>query len=247
MRRREFISLIGGAATWPLTARAQQPERMRRIGVLIPFDGGDPYAQTLLSAFKQRLHDLGWIENRNIRLEYRYQGSDIERIGAGAAELVALAPDIVVVWSNPAVAVLRQATQTIPIVFALVSEPVGSGFVTNLARPGGDITGFQNFEPAIAGKWLQLLKEIAPAVRRVAVVYNQNIAANVSFLRTTEAASASIGVKVTATDLHETPAIEPVLTAFAREPDGGLIVTPNPFNTSNDELTLHWLPGYVCR
>ncbi len=239
MRRRDFIAAIGGTAlAWPSAVQAQQSGSVRRIGVLIPFDDGDPYAQSLVAAFKQRLHDLGWIENRNIRLEYRYQGSDIERIRAGAAELVALAPDIIVVWSNPAVAVLRQATQTIPIVFVLVSEPVGSGFITNLAHPGGNLTGFQNFEPAIGGKWLQLLKEIAPAVRRVAVVHNQKIAANVSFLRTAEAVSASMGMKVTAADLYDTAALEPALTALAREPDGGLIVAPNPFNSANDELII---------
>jgi ABC-type uncharacterized transport system substrate-binding protein len=239
MRRRDFIAGIGGTAlAWPSAVQAQQSGSVRRVGVLIPFDSGDPYAQSLVAAFKQRLYDLGWIENRNIRLEYRYQGSDIERIRAGVAELVALAPDIIVVWSNPAVEVLRQATQTIPIVFVLVSEPVGSGFITNLAHPGGNLTGFQNFEPAMGGKWLQLLKEIAPSVQRIAVVHNQNIAANVSFLRTAEALSASVGVTVTAAALHETAAIEPVLATFAREPGGGLIVTPNPFNTANDELII---------
>ena len=239
MRRRDFIAGIGSSAlAWPNAVQAQKSGSARRVGVLIPFDSGDRYARNLLSAFTQRLHDLGWIENRNIRFEYRYQGSDLDRIRAGAAELVALAPDIIVVWSNPAVAVLRRVTQTIPIVFVLVSEPVGSGFVTNLAHPGGNLTGFQNFEPAIGGKWLQLLKEIAPPVRRVAVVHNQNIAANVSFLRTAEALSDSIGVTVIAADLHETADIEPVLASFAREPRGGLIVTPNPFNTANDELII---------
>jgi len=240
MRRRAFIKLLGSAAAaWPISAQAQQPERVRRIGVLLPFDDErDPQVQALLPAFKQRLRDLGWIENRNIRFEYRFTGQNADRIRAGAEELVAGAPDVILVWANPAVAALRQATQTIPIVFALVSEPVGSGFVANLAHPGGNMTGFQNFETAIGGKWLQLLREIAPGVRRIAVVYNQDIAANVAFLHSAEAASASLGMTVTATELHEISDIERTLTAFAREPNGGLIVTPNPFNSTNRELII---------
>src|SRR5262245_10987466 len=143
--RRKFLATFGAAA-WPLAARAQQSERMRRIGVLIPFNESNPEVQALLPAFKQRLHDLGWIESRNIRLEFRFTGDNVERIRTGAGELVAGAPDVIVVWSNPAVTVLRQATQAIPVVFAQVSDPVGSGFVATLAHPGGNITGFHNFE-----------------------------------------------------------------------------------------------------
>jgi putative ABC transport system substrate-binding protein len=161
---------------------------------------------------------------------------DIQRIRAGAAELVASVPELIYVWSNPGLAALKQSTQTIPIVFVLVSDPVGTGLVANLARPGGNITGFQNFETAIGGKWLELLKEIAPGVRRVAVVYNQKIAANVAFLHTAEAASPSMGVTVTAMDLQDVAAIEPAFAAFARGPNGGLILTPNPLNSRNTEV-----------
>jgi putative ABC transport system substrate-binding protein len=238
MQRRQFIMFVGNAAAaWPLAARAQRRDGMRRIGVLIPFENErDPQVQQLWPAFKQRLRDFGWIDDSNIRFEYHFTGQNAERIRAGAAEVVASAPGLIVVWSNPGVAALKQATQTIPIVFAQVSDPVGSGFVANLARPGGNITGFQNFETAIGGKWLELLREIAPSVRRVAFVYNQNIAANVAFLRTAEAASASMGMTVTAIELHEAAAIAPALMVFAREPNGGVIVTPNPLNIKNPFL-----------
>jgi putative tryptophan/tyrosine transport system substrate-binding protein len=173
MRRREFVTLLGGAVICPLQARAQQAGRVRRVGVLIPFpDDREPLVKEYLSAFRQRLHELGWDEGRNIRFDFRFSGQVPERMRAGTQELVALAPDIIVVWANPAAAIVREATQTIPIVFVVVSDPVGGGFVTNLARPGGNITGFQNFETAIGGKWLQVLKEIAPDVRRVAFVHS---------------------------------------------------------------------------
>lgn len=202
MRRREFIILLGGVTAWPHAARAQQPGKVRRIGVLIPFGENDPEVQARLAAFKQRLQDLGWTDGRNVRIDYRFTDENTERLRIGAGELVAVAPDVIVVYANPALAVLRQATRVIPIVFAQVSDPVGSGFVPSLARPGGNITGFHNFEPAIGGKWLDVLKEIAPGVRRVAVVHNPDIAANVAFLRAAEAASTSLGVTVTAADVH---------------------------------------------
>jgi putative tryptophan/tyrosine transport system substrate-binding protein len=192
MRRREFIAALGTAAAWPVVARAQQPGPLHRVGVLLPFDNErDPQVQDLLPAFKQRMHDLGWIEDHNIRLDIRFTGSTVEGISAVAKDLVATAPDVIFVWSNPAVQVLRQTTQTIPIVFALVGDPVGSGFVTNLARPAGNLTGFQNFEPEMGGKWLELLKEIAPGARRVAFFYNQNISANVGLLHSAECGAAN--------------------------------------------------------
>ena len=163
---------------------------------------------------------------------------NIDRIRAGAAELVASAPELIYVWSNPGLAALKQATQTIPIVFAQVGDPVGSGLVANLAHPGGNITGFQNFEPAMGGKWLELLKEIAPGLRRVGVLYNKNIPANVDLLRKAEATSASIGMTVTATELHNVADIEPVLTEFSQEPSSGLIVMPNPLNARNNQVII---------
>jgi putative ABC transport system substrate-binding protein len=238
MQRREFIILLGGtAAIWPLAGHAQQPERVRQIGVLLPFDNeNDAQVRLLWPAFKQRLRELGWVEGRNIQFDLRFTTQDVNRIRGGVAELVTSAPELIVVWSNPGLAALKQATQSIPIVFALVGDPVGSGFVATQARPGGNITGFQNFEPAVAGKWLELLKEIAPGLLRVGVVYNQNIPANVDFLHTARAASGSLGVIVTATELHNAADIERVLNEFAQEPNSGLVVTPNPLNARNNEV-----------
>jgi len=240
MKRREFIAILGGAAmTWPLAARAQQMPRTRRVGVLIPFpDDRDPLVKDSLSAFSQRLHELGWVEGRNIRLDLRFTGQVAERMSEGTEELIALAPDIIVVWANPAAVIMREATQTIPIVFVIVSDPIGAGIVSNLARPGGNITGFQNFETAIGGKWLQVLKEIAPDVSRVAFVHSPEIAAHVSFMRAAEAASSSLGMTVTSAGLRTAAEIEPALRTFAKEPHGGLIVAPSPFNTINQELIL---------
>jgi putative ABC transport system substrate-binding protein len=179
MRRRDFVTLLGVTSfCWPLAARAQQTGRARHVALLIPFpDDREAIVKSYLAAFRQRLHELGWDEGRNIRFDYRFTGQVPERMRAGAEELIALTPDIIVVWANPAAAIVRNATQTIPIVFVVVSDPVGGGFVTNLARPGGNITGFQNFETAIGGKWLQVLKEIAPGVRRVAFVHSPDISA----------------------------------------------------------------------
>ena len=240
MRRREFVTLLSSVAViWPLAARAQQTGRLRRVGVLIPFpDDRGPLVKDYLSAFRQRLHELGWDEGRNIRFDYRFTDQVPERMRAGTEELITLAPDIIVVWANPAAAIVQKATQTIPIVFVVVSDPVGGGFVTNLARPGGNITGFQNFETAIGGKWLQVLNEIAPGVRRVAFVHSPDISAHVAFMHTAQAASTSLGMTVTSVGVRSAAEIEPALRAFAKEPDGGLLVAPSPFNTTNQKLIL---------
>jgi putative tryptophan/tyrosine transport system substrate-binding protein len=198
MRRREFVSLLGGGvAAWPLMARGQQRDRVRLIGLLSPFSENDPETKARLAAFKERLEQLGWTDGRNIKIEYRFSEGNIERTRTAAAELVALTPDVIVAYANPAVSALKPITSTIPIVFTQVSDPVGSGFVTDLAHPGGNITGFHSFEPAIGGKWLEVLKEIAPSIRRAAVVHDPRIAANVSFLRAAESASSLLGVTVT--------------------------------------------------
>jgi putative ABC transport system substrate-binding protein len=240
MKRRGFIALLGsGIAAWPLAAHAQQSERVRRVAVLVPFlDDREASVKSNLLAFRQRFLELGWNEGRNIRFDYRFTGQEPGRMRAGVEELIALTPDIIVVWANPAAAIVRNATQTIPIVFVVVSDPVGSGFVTNLARPGGNITGFQNFEPAIGGKWLQVLKEIATGVRRVAFVHSPDISAHLAFMQTAEAASAAIGTTVTPAGLRNAAEIEPALRAFAKESDGGLIVAPSPFNTTNQNLII---------
>jgi len=238
MRRRDVITLLGGVwFVWPLTAYAQKPgDRVRRIGVLIPFKESDPETQALFAAFKQRLQEFGWIDGRNVRFEIRFTDGNPERTQSVAAELVGLQPDAILAYANPAVSALKPLTSTIPIVFTQASDPVGSGFISNLAHPGGNITGFHSFEPAIGGKWLEVLKEIAPGVRRVAVVHHPNIAANVAFVRAAEAASSTFGTTITAVGIRDKGDIERALEDFAREPDGGLIVAPAPQTFDNREL-----------
>jgi putative ABC transport system substrate-binding protein len=239
LRRRQFITLLGGAATWPLVAHAQQRSGSKRVGLLAPFpNDGDPLVQEYLSAFNQRLRELGWIEHRNIQFDIRFTGQDATRIRIGAEELIALSANLIVVWANPAVAILRKATQSIQIVFVVVSDPVGSGFVTNLARPGGNITGFENFQTAIGGKWLEVLKDVAPEVRRIAFVHSPDIAAHVAFMRTAQTASISRGMTVISAGARNAADIETAVTAFAQEPNGGLIIAPSPFNTVNQDLII---------
>ena len=239
MKRRKFITLLGSAtAIWPLAARAQQSDRVRRIGVLMGFAENDEVWQVYLAAFRQRLQVLGWTDGRNVRFDYRFTGESAERIRVAAKELVAAAPDVIFVSTNPAVSALMQSTRTIPIVFTWVSDSVGSGFVASLAHPGGNVTGFHNFEPVLGGKWLEVLKQIAPRVRRAAVVHVPEIAANVAFLRVAEAASASLGMTATGADVRDAADIERVLTAFAREPNGGLIVTPSPLTATRRDLII---------
>jgi putative ABC transport system substrate-binding protein len=237
MRRRDLIkSIVCAATAWPLAARAQQPNRMRRIGVLIPFSETDSETQVLVAAFKQRFQELGWTDGRNVAFEHRYTDGNPERTRAAAADLVGLAPDAILAYANPAVSALVQATRTIPIIFTQASDPVGSGFVSSLARPGGNATGFHSFEPAIGGKWLELLKQVAPEVHRVAVVYHPDIAANVAFLRAAEAASSKFEVTVAAAGARDAADIERALTEFAQEPFGGLIVAPAPPTFDNREM-----------
>jgi putative ABC transport system substrate-binding protein len=182
VRRREFITLLGGAAAWPVAARAQQADRVRRIAMLIaPYWPTDREGQARVAAFLDTLQRLGWTEGRNVRIEYRWGGGDIQRTKAAAAELVRSKPDAIVAASNPTLAELQRLTTMIPIVFVQVSDPVGSGFVAGLARPGGNISGFQNFEQAIGGKWLGVLKEVAPNMRRAAVLFSSDTAANLAF------------------------------------------------------------------
>jgi len=239
MRRRKFLGVLGGvAAAWPLVASAQQPDRVRRIGVLMGFAENDEVWQAYLTAFKQRLQDLDWTDGRNVRFDIRFTGESTERTRIAAAELVALAPDVIFVTTNPVVSALTQATRTIPIVFTWVSDSVGSGYVASLAHPGGNVTGFHNFEPAMGGKWLGVLKQIAPRVRRAAVVHVPEIAANVAFIRVAEAASTSLGMTVTAAGVRDAADIERVLMEFAQEPNGGLIVTPSPLTATKRDLII---------
>jgi putative ABC transport system substrate-binding protein len=239
LQRREFIALLGGAAAaWPVAAWAQQRDRAKRLGVLWGLAENDNVYEPYLSAFKQQLQNLGWIDGHNIRVGYWFTGGITERIRIAARELVAVAPDVIFATTNPAVAALLQETQTIPIVFTLVSDSVGSGFVPSLAHPGGNITGFHNFEPVLCGNWLEILKVVAPEVRRVAFLHHPQTAAHIAFLRGIEAASDSVGVTVTAAGARDASEIEPALTAFAREPNVGVIVAPSPITTFRRELII---------
>jgi putative ABC transport system substrate-binding protein len=228
MRRREFIALLGGATAWPLAARAQQPERMRRIGVLLPFAENDPLTQARVAAFQQGLQELGWTAGRNIQFEYRFTGPDPANMRTHAVTLVALAPDVILASTPPVLAALQHETRTIPIVFVNVADPVGVNLVQSLARPGGNMTGFTDFEFAIVGKWLELLKEIAPSVTRVAVILAPEHVTNAALLHSTEVVAPSFGVHLTPARVRDAAEIEHAINVFAREPNGGLIVLPNP-------------------
>jgi putative ABC transport system substrate-binding protein len=248
VRRREFITLLGGASAWPLTARAQQAERMRRVGVLMATAESDQEGQRYIKAFLQGLQALGWRHGRNIQIEFRWGGADANRIQTYAAELVRLKPDVILAQNSLAVVSLQRETRTIPIVFAQLSDPVESGFVTSLARPNGNITGFTPAEFSISGKWLELLKEVAPGVTRVVILFNPDQPPNVGMLRAIEAAAPSFGVSLTPIGVHSASEIERSLTAFAHEPNGGLIVVPNPVVIRNRELIIalaarHRLPA----
>jgi putative ABC transport system substrate-binding protein len=233
LNRREFITLLGGAAAvWPLDAQAQQGERVRRVGVIMGFAETDPVWQAYLATFRQRLQEFGWSEGRNIRFDYRFTGESSERIRGAAAEVVAMAPDVIFVSTNPVVSAVLQETRVIPVVFTWVSDSVGSGYVANLAHPGGNITGFHNYEPALGPKWMGILKEIAPALRRVAFVHVPEIKANVAFMRAGEASAAALGMAVSGAPVRNDADLERVLTEFAQEPNGGLIVTPSPLTAT---------------
>jgi putative ABC transport system substrate-binding protein len=229
LKRREFLSLLcGAAAGWPLAARAQQRERVRRVGVLMAMTADDPESQVRLAAFAQGLQQLGWTMNQNIRIDYRWGANNAEIMRKNAAELIALDPDIILAHSSTAVAPLLQATRTIPIVFTTVADPVGAGYVDSLARPGGNVTGFSNFEYTIGGKWLELLKEIAPRVTRVAVLRESAIAAGPGQFGAIQAAAPTMGVEVFPVDVRNADEIERAITAFAQSSNSGMIVTASP-------------------
>ncbi len=225
MRRREVITLLGGAIAWPLAARAQQPDRMRRIGVLMGIAADDRAGQARLAAFLQGLQQSGWAEGRNIRIDVRWGAGDAERNRRLAAELVALAPDVILAHSSAAVAPLLQQTRSVPIVFTVVADAVGAGYVDSLARPGGNATGFINFEYSIGGKWLELLKEIAPAVKRVAVLRESSTAAGPGQFAAIQAVAPSRGVELRPVEVRHPGEIERTITTFAQGSNGGLIVT----------------------
>ena len=226
MRRREFIGLLGGAAAvWPLAVRAQQGERMRRVGVLLPATADDAQFQTFVGAFLQELQSLGWSIGCNVQVETRWATASEPTIRRHVAELLALRPDVILAHGSSTVGLLLQATQTVPIVFPVVSDPVGNGFVDSLGRPGGNATGFMSFEYTMAGKWLELLKQIAPGVRRVAVLRDAVSPSGNALLGVIQAMAPSLKVEVTPVNMRDAGEIERSLAAFARTPNDGLIVT----------------------
>jgi putative tryptophan/tyrosine transport system substrate-binding protein len=250
MRRREFITILGGAAAmWPLAARAQQSDRVRRIGVLMASTADDPEWQARFAAFQQRLQQLGWSDGHNVHIDTRWATTKPDDIRKHAAELGALAPDVILAGTGTAtVAPLLQATRTVPIVFAVVIDPVGAGFVDSLSRPGGNATGFTVFEYAMSGKWLELLKQIAPTVTRAAVLRDPTIISGIGQFAAVQAVAPSLGVDLNAVDVRDADEIERAVTAFARSSNGGLIVTANALATRHRDLIIalaarHKLPA----
>jgi putative tryptophan/tyrosine transport system substrate-binding protein len=230
--RRDFLTLLGGAAAaWPLAARAQQTERERRIGLLMRYSESDPEGKIWLSAFVQGLAVLGWRNRQNMRMDVRWAAGDVDRIRAFAKELVDLRPDVILANSTPTTAALQRETRTIPIVFVAISDPVGSGFVAGLPHPGGNLTGFINLEGSIGGKWLELLTELAPGVKRAAIMFNPNLAAGGGsyYLPSFEAAARSLKIASITAPVYSDAEIETVITSLGREPRGGLVVSSDNF------------------
>ena len=248
MRRREFITLLGGAAAWPLAARAQQSRRMRRVGALLPYAANDPQAQTRNAAFLQGLQQLGWTVGTNVQIDYRWAAGNEDDTRKYAAELVALAPDVIFASGSAAVGPLHRATRTVPIVFAIVPDPVGAGFVDSLARPGGNITGFTPYEYGIGAKWLEVLKQVAPSVTRAAVLRDPAITAGIGLWGAIQSVSPSFGVELRPVDVRDAGEMERALAAFAESPNGGLILTGSAWAIVHRDLIIalaarHRLPA----
>jgi putative tryptophan/tyrosine transport system substrate-binding protein len=246
--RRKFLATLGGAAAWPVAARAQQRERMRRVGVLMNLTPDDAEGQARLAAFLQGLQEAGWAVGRNVRIDLRWGGGDAESFRKQAAELVALSPDVVFASGIPVATPLLQATRTVPIVFAQVVDPVGAGLVANLARPGGNATGFTSPEYGFAGKWVELIKEIAPGVTRVAVLRDATSSSGIGYLGAVRLATSSFGMELTPVGITDAGEIERGVTAFARASNGALIVTGNTLTMVHRELIItlaarHRLPA----
>jgi putative ABC transport system substrate-binding protein len=239
MKRRDFITVLGGAAAaWPLAGRAEQRERLRRIGVLMNIAADDPEAQSRITAFVQVLGQLGWIADRNVKIDSRWSAADNERVRRHAAELVALAPDVIVATSSQTVAALIEATRTVPIVFTGIPDPVGAGFVDSLARPGRNVTGFLLFEYGLSGKWLELLKQITPSVTRVAVIRDATITAGIGLWGAIQSVSPSFGVELRPIDVHDAGEIERAVGTFAGSPNGGLILTGSALAIMHRDLII---------
>jgi ABC-type uncharacterized transport system substrate-binding protein len=245
MKRREFITLAGGAAMWPLIARAQQPDRMRRIGVLVPFAKDDPEGQARVAAFLRELQRLGWVEGRNLQIEYRWGPSDLRK---AATELAALSPDVILVTTTQATAPMQQATQTVPIVFTQVADPVSAGFVNSLAKPGGNLTGFTNIEYDVGAKWLELLKEIVPTIAHVGVIRDPSVTSSIGQFAAIQSAAPTFGVEVIPLGGRNAEDIEHSVAEFARGSNLGLISVATPLIMNNRNLIIslaarHRLPA----
>jgi putative tryptophan/tyrosine transport system substrate-binding protein len=241
VKRREFITLVGGVTlAWPLAARAQQPDRMRRLGVLMAFDENDPEAKAYLSGLTKGLAEFGWTDGRNLRMDVRWAAGKVDRMQMFAKELLDLQPDVILAHGTPATAAFQRETRTIPIVFAVVSDPVGSGFVASLQRPGGNLTGFIHMEASLGGKWLELLTEIAPSIKRATIMFNPDTAsyAGSYYLPPFEAAARSFKVAPIVAPVHSEAEIETVITSLGSEPGGGLIVMPDTFVESRRAHTI---------
>ena len=248
MRRREFITLLGGAAAaWPRVARAQQGGEKRRLGVLSNIGESDPEAQSMAAALHKGLRELGWVNGRNLQVDHRWGAGNPERIAAFAKELVALKPDVIVAHTTPSVIALRNETNTIPLVFVQVSDPIGTGFVTNMAHPGGSITGFTNFESSMVGKWVEMLKEMAPRISRVAFLFNPQTAPYVKryYQGPLEASARSLGIEPWAASVSREADIEGAIAKFGREGAGGLIMMPDSFNIVHRERTRDLAARYL--
>jgi putative ABC transport system substrate-binding protein len=244
MRRRDFLGILGGAAaTWPLTARAQQGERVRHVGVLMHVTENDPDGQARLTAFVEGLKELGWAEGHNVRFDIRWGPNDSDRYPRQAAELIAMAPDVLVAPTSFTLAPLQRATRSIPIVFMGVIDPVGAGFVTSLARPGGNATGFIAFEYTIGAKWLELLKEIAPHVTRAAVLRDPSIASGIGQFAAIQAVG-TVGIDLSVIAMQTPGETERAIAAFASDPNGGLIVTASPFGANHPDMIAAFADRY---
>ena len=248
MRRRDFITLISGAAVWPLGARAQQRERVRRIGVLLSLRADDPIATDRITAFAQALQLLGWTTGRNLRIDYRWSPGSAAETRKFADELVALTPDVILTAGAAALTQLLQATRSVPIVFTLVADPVGAGLVDSLAHPGGNATGFMALEYNLGGKWLELLKELAPSLKRAAVLRDSTTSAGIGLFSAIQSAAPSVGVEISAINAGDAGELERAIAAFARGANAGLIVTPSGFAAAHRDLIIalaarHKLPA----
>ena len=249
MRRRAFITLLGGAAAaWPLAARAQQRDRMRRLGILMGLSEGDAEGRARVLAVRQSLQDAGWTQGRNLQIDERWGGAEEERVKAFAKELVVLQPDVIIAHSTPVLAALIENTHTIPIVFVQVADPVRLGFIRSFAKPGGNVTGFTNYEyETIAGKWLEMLKEIAPSITRSGIVFNPDTSPYRLYLSAFEAAGTSIGLVPTALATRDAADVERAIDGFAREPKGALVILPDIFTAAHRALITHSLCVTGCR